>query len=100
MVLVKNSAIELSADHKMKPQYLGPMVIIWCLRGDAFILVELDGSVWQNKVATFRVIPYLTQKEISYNKKVKDLLDALEEYVKALEEKIDTRDLDEILDTE
>ena len=63
-------------------------------------MAELDGSVWQNKVAVFRVIPYLARKEISYNKEVKDLLDALEESVKALEEKIDTRDLDKILGTE
>ena len=36
----------------------------------AFIPIELDRSVWQNKVATFRVIPYLTRKEISYNKEL------------------------------
>jgi len=48
----------------------------------------------------FRVIPYLARKEISYNKEVKDLLDAPEESVKALEEKMDTRNLDEISDTE
>jgi len=28
LVLVKNSAIELSADRKMKPRYLGPIVVI------------------------------------------------------------------------
>jgi len=99
-VLVKNSTIELSADHKMKPQYLELIVVIWCLRGGTFILAELDRSVWQNKVAAFRVIPYLTRKKISYNKEVKDLLDALEESVKTLEEKINTRDLDEISETE
>jgi len=65
----------------------------------AFILAELDRSVWQNKVAAFRVIPYLTWKEISYNKEVKNLLDALKESVKALEEKMNMRDLGKILDT-
>jgi len=71
LVLVKNSAIELSADRKMKPRYLGPMVVIRCLRGGAFILAELDRAVWQNRVAAFRVVPYLARKEISYNKEVK-----------------------------
>jgi len=45
LVLVKNSAIELLADRKMKPRYLGPMVMIRCLRGGAFILAELNGAV-------------------------------------------------------
>ena len=94
LVLVKNSAIELSADRKMKPRYLGPMVIIHCLKGGAFILAELDGSVWQNKVAAFRVVPYLAWKEISYEKEVKRLLDAPEESIKALEDKQETVDLD------
>jgi len=94
LVLVKNSAIELSADRKMKPRYLGPMVIIRCLKGGAFILAELDGSVWQNKVAAFRVIPYLARKEISYKKEVKRLLDAPEESIKALEDRQETSDLD------
>ena len=57
-------------------------------------MAELDGSVWQNKVAAFRVIPYLAQKEISYEKEVKQLLDALEESIKALEDKQKTSDLD------
>ena len=94
LVLVKNSAIELSADRKMKPQYLGPIVIIRCLKGGAFILAELDGFVWQNKVVAFRVIPYLAWKEISYEKKVKQLLDTSEESIKALKDKQGTSDLD------
>jgi len=95
LVLVKNSAIELSADRKMKPRYLGPMVVIRCLRGGAFILAELDGAVWQNRVVAFRVVPYLARKEISYNKKVKQLLDAPEESICCLEEKMNTSDLEE-----
>jgi len=94
-VLVKNSAIELSADRKMKPCYLGPMVVIRCLKGGVFILAELDRAVWQNKVAAFRVIPYLARKEIPYNREVKQLLDAPEESICHLEEKMNTLDLDE-----
>ena len=71
LVLIKNLAIELLVDRKIKPRYLGPMVMIRCLRGGAFILAELDGAIWQNKVAAFRVIPYLARKEISYNKEVR-----------------------------
>jgi len=94
LVMVKNSAIELSANRKMKPCYLGPMLVIRCLRGGAFILAELDGTVWQNKVVAFRVIPYLTRKEISYNKEVRQLLDAPEEIICLLEEKMNISDLD------
>jgi len=93
-VLVKNSAIELSANRKMKPWYLGPMVVIRCLRGGAFILAELDRAIWQNKVAAFRVVPYLTRKEISYNKEVKQLLDAPEENIHLFKEKMNTSELD------
>jgi len=45
LVLVKNLAIELSADRKMKPRYLGPMVVIRCLRGGVFILAKLDKAI-------------------------------------------------------
>jgi len=100
LVLVKNSAIELSADKKMKPWYLEPMVIIRYLRGGAFILAELDKAVWQNKVVAFRVIPYLMRKEISYNKEVKRLLDAPEENICLLKEKINTSELNELLGIE
>jgi len=79
LVLVNNSAIEMSADRKMKPRYLGPMVVVRKLQGGAYILAELDGSVWQNKVVAFRVLPYLSRKKLDFNSEVKDLLDAFEE---------------------
>jgi len=79
LVLVKNSAIEMSADGKMKPRYLGPMVVVRKSQGGIYILAELDGSVWQNKVAAFRVLPYLSKRKLNFNTEVKDLLDASEE---------------------
>ena len=42
----------------------------------------------------FRVILYLAQKEISYEKEVKRLLDAPEESIKALKDRQETSDLD------
>jgi len=95
LVLVKNLAIELSADRKMKPHYLGPMVVIRCLRGGAFILAELDRAIWQNKVAAFRVIPYLARREIPYTKEVKQLLDAPEKSIHLLKERMNISELDE-----
>jgi len=48
LVLVKSSAIEMLADRKIKPRYLGPMVVVKKLQGGAYILAELDGAIWQN----------------------------------------------------
>jgi len=84
LVLVKNSAIEMSVDRKMKPRYLGPMVVVRKLQGGAYILAELDGSVWQNKVAAFRVLLYLSRKKLDFNSEVKDLLDASKESLQEL----------------
>ena len=78
LVLVRNLAIEMSADRKMKPRYLGPMVVVRKSQSGTYILVELDGSVWQNKVVAFRVLPYLFRRKLNFNSKVKELLDASE----------------------
>jgi len=67
------------ADRKMKPRYLGSMVVVRKSQGSTYILAELDSSVWQNKVAVFRVLPYLSRRKLNFNLEVKELLDASEE---------------------
>jgi hypothetical protein len=64
LVLVQNTAIEKSLDRKMRPQYLGPYIIISCNTSGAYILAELDGTILKNTIGAFRVIPYHPRKAI------------------------------------
>jgi hypothetical protein len=62
LVLVRNSQIEKELNRKSKPRYLGPYEVIRRNRGGAYELKELDGSRLVTKIATFRLIPYITRK--------------------------------------
>ena len=63
LVLLRNTAIEKSLNRKMRPRYLGPYTVVSRNRGGAYILAELDGTVFDRPTAAFRVIPYFARKE-------------------------------------
>ena len=59
LVLICNSHIEKELNHKTKTHFLCPMVVVYCMRGGAYILAKLNGAVSRLQYAAFRVIPYL-----------------------------------------
>jgi hypothetical protein len=65
LVLVRNSAIELSHNRKSKPRFFGPMVVVRKTSRKSYVLAELDGATGKLHYAGFRVIPYYARSHAS-----------------------------------
>jgi len=55
LVLVRNTSLTMD---KMKPRYLGPMIVLRRMRNGAYRLGELDSSISRLRYTAFRLIPY------------------------------------------
>jgi len=76
----------------MKPRYTGPMIVVQRNKGGSYILAEMDGAVWHQKVARFRVIPYFARERIELSDGIMGILDCDEEVLSGISERTDLDD--------
>lgn len=74
LVLQRHTAIEKALNRKMRERYTGPLIVISRNKGGAYIIAELDGSLFDRPVAAFRIIPYFPRLHIDLPP-LEDLLD-------------------------
>ena len=86
---MRNTAIESSLDKKMKPRYTGPMIVIRQNKGGSYILAEMNGAVWHQKVARFRVVPYFAREKIDIPENILEIIDCDSETLDRIEDQID-----------
>ena len=87
LVLIRNTAIEKALNRKMRARYLGPLIVIARNKGGAYILAELDGSVFDRPVAAFRVLPYFARTALDVPS-LEDLIDISQERLKQMEDSL------------
>jgi len=96
LVLMRNTAIEKALNKKMRPRYIGPLIVISRNKGGAYIVAELNGAVADQPVAAFRLIPYFAQQKLPLPP-LAELLDVSRRRLKELEDST-TTDPEESLD--
>ena len=92
LVLIRNTTVENSLNTKMGTRYAGPMVVVRRTVGGSYLCCELDGAMFQGKIAQFRVIPFEQRKEIKLPDGILKLIDLSKEEVDKLAEEDEARE--------
>ena len=98
LVLICNTAIEKALNRKMRARYLSPLIIISRNKGGAYIVAELDGSVFDCPIAAFHVILYFARTTLDIPP-LSDLIDIYNNRAQEMEDS-DIVDLDDEEDVE
>ena len=56
-------------------------IVIWRNDGGSYIITEMDGSVMQDKIVAFRVIPYFMRRHIDLPDDLQEILDQSKEAI-------------------
>ncbi|KAF8144523.1 hypothetical protein K438DRAFT_1631732 [Mycena galopus ATCC 62051] len=84
LVLVRHTKPENTVSGKMEKRYSGPLVVIRRSMGGSYVVAEMNGAVFQEKIAAFRVIPYEARHSIQLPAKLQKFVDVSKEALKAL----------------
>jgi hypothetical protein len=49
----------------MDTRYFGPLIVVRRTKGGSYLCCELDGALFQGKIAQFRVVPFFQRKKIT-----------------------------------
>ena len=63
LVIVRNTEVEKSLDYKHQDRYLGPYKVVRRTLGGSYVLSELNNAIWRQKVAAFRILPYISRTD-------------------------------------
>ncbi|KAJ3982976.1 hypothetical protein F5890DRAFT_1414624, partial [Lentinula detonsa] len=72
----------MSAKNHMR--YMGPLIVLRRNHGGAYIVAELDGTVWHTPVGAFRIVPYMAREHLPLPN-LEDFLDISTEELQRLE---------------
>ncbi len=80
----------------MRRRWEGPFIVITRKAGGAYILADMSGKVYKDKIAAFRVIPYFARRHIQVPENITEILDQNKEDLDALANAPDNEEADKL----